>query len=166
MDLSIESIIVEPAAKETSGLITSIKDTKPSDDDNRIYQVKKNDLYPTYSEWNSIIERAIANSGIFNPKSKNTFSLRVTALVIKYPGWGGNFPTDITARYDLIDTSSSKIIFSTKIKSHAQSEPLAYLGGHHRWMEAMNRTINQNVKLFLEKLLKINIQKLNTTKQP
>jgi len=41
MDLSIESIIVEPAAKETSGLITSIKDTKPSDDDNRIYQVKK-----------------------------------------------------------------------------------------------------------------------------
>jgi len=156
IDVTIESIIVGPAAKDTGGLIKSIKNTKPSDDDNRIYQVKAHTIYPTYPKWNAILESAISESGIFNSKSNNKLALRVTALEIKYPGWGGNYPTDITARYELIDTSSSKIIFSTTIKSHAQSEPFAYLGGHHRWMEAMNRTINKNVKLFIEELLKSN----------
>jgi len=153
IDMYIDSIIVQPTTKETGGLIKSINDSDYKDDDNRIHHVKKGNAY---INWNATLDQAISESGIFNPKSKNILALRVTALDIRYPGWGGDFPTDITAKYELINTSNSKKVFTTEIKSHAQSAPFAYINGHMRWKEAINRTINQNVRLFIEALIKSN----------
>ena len=151
IDANIETIIVQPSEVNKGGLVKSEKDTDFKDEDNRILHIKKGKGYVI---WNSVLEDAIAKSGVFNPNSKNILALRVNALDIRYPTSGGNFPTDITALYELVDTANSKVVFSKTITSHAESPAFSYFAGTYRWKDSVQRTINENVKNFIEELLK------------
>ena len=151
LDAHIETILVQPANINNEGLVKSIKNEKEeeSDDKNRIHSVKK---YNTYSKWRTALERAVTVFGIFNIESKNIYSLRVNVLYIKFPSSEAGIQSNITARYEIIDTRNSVVVFSREIQSQSGAE-VHYFVGNYRWQDALDRAVNNNVKLFIEALL-------------
>lgn len=102
------------------------------------------------------IEEALAKSAIFNDLSDRKTSLTAKVLQFETPGMSVSFETKMVVRFQLLDRSSGKLIFTRDISS-VGVVPFDYsFMGAIRYTEARNRAARDNVNQFLSSLGEFN----------
>ncbi|CAM8651505.1 hypothetical protein MCEMSEM18_00317 [Comamonadaceae bacterium] len=98
------------------------------------------------------IEEALSKSAIFNDLSTRKLSLSAKVLRFESPSMGINFDTQCTVRYQLLDRSTGKLLFTRDVKS-VGTVPFDYAFiGMIRLAEARNRAVRQNVEQLVQSL--------------
>lgn len=98
------------------------------------------------------LEEAIAKSAIFNDLSTRKLSLSAKVLQFETPGASVSFETKMVVRFQLLDRSNGKLLFSRDISSTG-SVPFDYaFMGAIRATEARNRAARSNVDQFIGSL--------------
>lgn len=100
------------------------------------------------------LEEAIAASGIFNDLSQTKVSIFAKIKKFDSPSIGITFPTECELNYQIQDRATGRIIYSEVIKSVGECEASYAFAGHTREAEARNRSVRNNIRLFVESLQK------------
>jgi len=152
-DLHIQSILVKPSIKQSDGLVRSITDIDSSkiDKDNRMLNLAR--YQPVvYTTWKTDLENVFNDNKVFNSGSKNRYSLLVSVLDMHMI-----FPYDymcyskVVAQYEIINTSTSEVMFSKVIESNAEAK-VHYFAGFYRMRDSFDRAINKNIVNFFAEL--------------
>lgn len=98
------------------------------------------------------LEEAIIKSAVFNDLSNRKLSLSAKVLQFETPGISVSFETKMVVRYQLLDRSNGKLVFTRDILSLG-SVPFdhAFLGAI-RYTESRNRSVRDNVTQFIGSL--------------
>lgn len=98
------------------------------------------------------LEEAISKSAIFNDLSTRKLSLSAKVLQFETPGFSTGFATTMVVRYQLLDRSNGKLIFTRDITSTGEvAFDYAFMGAI-RYTEARNRAGRDNVNQFITSL--------------
>lgn len=100
------------------------------------------------------LEEAIAVSGIFNDLSQTKVSIFAKIKKFDTPSIGITFPTECEVSYQIQDRGTGRIIYSEVIKSVGECEASYAFTGYTRATEARNRSVRNNIRLFIESLQK------------
>ncbi|WP_372398905.1 hypothetical protein ABMY26_19900 [Azospirillum sp. HJ39] len=102
--------------------------------------------------WKTSLEEALTKMAIFKDDAPKKVSVSVKILKVDIPNFGGEFTTDVGARYEIIDRSNGSIILTTDVNSKGVV-PFDYaLIGAVRVRESLNRSIQNNILQFLQQL--------------
>jgi len=98
------------------------------------------------------IEEAIAKSAVFNDLSNRKLSLSAKVLQFETPSAGVSFETKMVVRFQLLDRSNGKLLFTRDISSSGLV-PFDYaFMGAIRYTEARNRAARSNIDQFIASL--------------
>ncbi|MBS9439402.1 UDP-N-acetylglucosamine acyltransferase [Photorhabdus noenieputensis] len=102
--------------------------------------------------WKASLEEALGRMAIFKDDANKKVNLAVKILAIDMPLFGTSMTTKAIARYELIDRSDGRIIYSEDISSNG-TVPFNYaLLGYIRGRESINRAAQNNITQFLQSL--------------
>lgn len=98
------------------------------------------------------LEEAIAKAAIFNDLSDKKLSLTAKVMQFETPGFSVGFDTTFVVRYQLLDRSTGKLVFTRDIRANG-TVPFdhAFLGAI-RFTEARNRAVRSNIEQFVSAL--------------
>lgn len=102
--------------------------------------------------WQSSLDDTLARTAIFNDDAKRRANLSVRILRLAQPKIGLAMHTGTVARYELIDRSSGQTIYSTEIESDGRVGGGYAMTATTRARESINRSIQNNITQFIEKL--------------
>lgn len=109
--------------------------------------------------WETALVESLNRTAVFTDSSENTVSLSVKILELDIPAIGLAMETKSTARYELIDRHDGSIIFTQDIQSLGHV-PLDYAFlGPVRARESINRSVQNSIKLFLQSIKDVDIEK-------
>lgn len=98
------------------------------------------------------LEEAITKSAIFNDISNKKLGLSAKVMQFETPGFSSGFETSFVVRYQLLDRSTGKLVFTRDIRSKG-SVPFDYAFlGAIRYTEARNRAVRTNIEQFVSSL--------------
>jgi hypothetical protein len=109
--------------------------------------------------WRTSLEEALTRMAIFNEDSKRRVSLQAKILKINMPSAGITFPTDVDARYEIIDRSTGTIIYTETVSSNGTTPGDYAFMGLARQRESVNRAVQNNISKFLMSLETIDFNK-------
>jgi hypothetical protein len=109
-------------------------------------------VYQQTGLWKEALIEAINRAAIFNDNSPRKVSLVVKIQEFDWPNGGLTMTSKTAARYELIDRANGSIIYTTDIHGDAEI-PVSYAFlGSVRSVEAINRSVQNNIALFLQSL--------------
>jgi hypothetical protein len=98
------------------------------------------------------LEEAITKAAIFNDLSNKKLSLSAKVMQFETPGFSASFETSFVVRYQLLDRSSGKLVFTRDIRSNGiVTFDYSFLGAI-RYTEARNRAVRANIEQFIASL--------------
>lgn len=98
------------------------------------------------------LEEAVAKSAIFNDLSSKKLALSAKVLQFETPGFGVSFETKMVVRYQLLDRSNGRLVFTRDVSSLGQV-PFNYaFFGAIRATEARNVSARENINQFIGSL--------------
>jgi len=98
------------------------------------------------------LEEAITKSAIFNDISNRKLMLSAKVLQFETPQISISFETKMIIRYQLIDRSNGKLVFTRDISSAGTvTYDYAFVGAI-RYTEARNRAVRENINQFIGSL--------------
>lgn len=101
------------------------------------------------------LDEALAKSAIFNDLSQRKLTLSAKILQFETPSVSTVFETKMVVRYQLLDRSNGKLVFTRDIAS-VGSVPFDYaFMGAIRYTEARNRSGRENVQQFINSLAEL-----------
>ncbi len=107
--------------------------------------------------WKEALQEALDRMAVFKDDSKNKVSIQVKILALNPPTVGLAMTTKSIARYEIIDRATGSIIHTQEITSTAVV-PMNYaFMGAVRAHESVNRSVQDNIKQFLQALETIDI---------
>lgn len=102
--------------------------------------------------WKTSLEESLTKMAIFKDDASKKVSISVKILKVDIPNFGGEFTTEVGARYEIIDRSNGSIILTTDVNSKG-IVPFEYaLIGAVRVRESLNRSTQNNILQFLQQL--------------
>lgn len=106
------------------------------------------------AEFKNALEEALAKSAIFDDLNDKKVSLTAKVMEHDHPNFSSTFVTTTTVRYELYDRKDGRLIFKTDITSKGET-PFDYaFKGAIRATESRNRSMRNNISLFVEALQK------------
>jgi hypothetical protein len=102
--------------------------------------------------WKAGLEDAVNRSLAFSDNSPRKVNLRVTILRFATPKFGAEMHTKTTARYEIEDRESGAILFDEEIAAEGDVPMNFAFVGVVRYMESMNRSVQNNILAFLHAL--------------
>lgn len=98
------------------------------------------------------LEEAISKAAIFNDLSQRKLTLSAKILQFETPGFSTGFETKIVVRYQLLNRSNGKLVFTRDITATGVV-PFDYaFNGAIRYTEARNRAGRDNIQQFIGSL--------------
>ncbi|NRP96218.1 hypothetical protein XMG59_002337 [Marinobacterium sp. xm-g-59] len=104
------------------------------------------------SSFEDALQEALIKSAVFNDMADRRVLVVAKVLKLETPSMGVNFPTDFVVRYQLLDTSSGKLIFTRDIESTGEVEASYAFMGAARYTEARNIAVRNNILEFITSL--------------
>ncbi|SFU43898.1 UDP-N-acetylglucosamine acyltransferase [Xenorhabdus koppenhoeferi] len=109
--------------------------------------------------WKSALDDALARNTIFKDDTSKKVNLSVKVLALNAPAFGAEMRTLSIAKYQLIDRANGEILYSSEITADG-IVPFSYAFlGVTRARESVNRSVQNNIKKFLEQLDSLDINK-------
>lgn len=109
--------------------------------------------------WQVAIIEAINKMVIFTDDAKKRLNLSVKVMSLDIPGAGFSVTTNTTAVYELMDRASGDVIYSRSISSQGAVPADFAFDFRARRIESVNRTVQNNITMFLQDLETIDINK-------
>ena len=102
--------------------------------------------------WKNALENALIRANAFD--SSNTKHVIILVKILEYwqPFMSGEFPTTITAQYEIIDAANGAIVFTSTITSVGKTEMGHAFLGKTRSLESQNRGVQMNIIQFIQQL--------------
>lgn len=109
--------------------------------------------------WQTALIEALNKMAIFQDDGKEKVNLSVKILKFDVPGGGFSMTTHTEARYEIRNRKTGDIIFTQDIAASGTTPAdYAFLGAT-RAVESMNRSVQNNISLFLQALETVDINK-------
>lgn len=108
--------------------------------------------------WQTSLIEALNKMTIFEDDATKKVNLSVKILKLDIPGYAFEVTVKTTARYEIIDRKTGDIIFTQDI-SASGTTPGTYGPWHVRGRESINRSVQNNITLFLQSLETIDVSK-------
>ena len=109
--------------------------------------------------WKEALQEAMDRMAIFKDDSSNKISIQVKILAVDIPVLAASVTTKSVARYEIIDRSKGAIIYTQDVSAEG-FVPFDYaLLAFTRGRESVNRSAQNNIKLFLQALETVDIKK-------
>jgi len=109
--------------------------------------------------WKEALQEAMDRMAIFKDDSSNKISIQVKILAVDIPPMGASFTTKTVARYEIIDRSKGAIIYTQDVSAEGTVPGDYAFLGLTRARESVNRSAQNNIKLFLQALETVDIKK-------
>ena len=109
--------------------------------------------------WQVAIIEAINKMIIFTDDAKKRLNLSVKVMSLDIPGAGFSVTTKTTAVYELMDRASGDVIYSRSISSQGTVPADFAFDFRARRIESVNRTVQNNITMFLQDLETVDIKK-------
>lgn len=104
------------------------------------------------SSFEDALQEALIRSVVFNDMADRRVLLIAKIMKLETPRFGINFNTAFVVRYQLLDTSSGKLVFTKDIATQG-SVPANYaFEGGYRYVEARNIAVRENILMFIDSL--------------
>ena len=111
------------------------------------------------SIWRTSLEEAVNRMAVFNDDAKKKISLQVKVLKLDMPSAGGTFTTNTSAKYEIIDRTNGSIIYTQVIDASGTCPGDYAFMGAIRARESVNRSVQNNISLFLQALDSVDVHK-------
>ena len=98
------------------------------------------------------LQESLIKSAIFNDLARKKILLVAKVLQFETPAFGIRFETDFIVEYQLLDTSTGKLLFTRNIQSKGEVPGDYAFMGLTRATEARNIAVRNNIILFLDSL--------------
>ena len=109
--------------------------------------------------WKESLQEAIDRMAIFKDDASKKISIQVHVLAFDIPVAGLSMDTKSIARYEIIDRSNGSIIYTQDITAEG-IVPFDYaFVGMVRGRESINRSVQNNIKQFLQALETVDVNK-------
>jgi len=109
--------------------------------------------------WAASLQEALNRMVIFKDDAAKKINLAVKILALDIPGSGFSMTTTSIARYEIIDRANGDIIHTQDISAQGVVPvDYAFLGAV-RAVESINRSVQNNIALFLQSLETIDINR-------
>lgn len=102
--------------------------------------------------WKNALENALIRANAFDGTSPKQVSILVKVLEYWQPGMSAEFPTTVTAQYDIVDTANGAILFTSVITTVGKTEMGHAFVGATRALESQNRGVQMNIIQFIQQL--------------
>jgi hypothetical protein len=109
--------------------------------------------------WQTSLIEALNRFVIFRDEAPKRVSIAVKVLKFDIPEVGAEMVTETTARYEIIDRSNGDIIFTQDITAKGITPFDHAFLGVIRARESINRSVQNNIGLFLQALPTVDISK-------
>lgn len=109
--------------------------------------------------WKESLQEAIDRMAIFKDDSANKVSIQVKILAFEIPGAGASMTSKSIARYEILNRSNGSIIFTQDISAEGTVPWDHAFMGITRARESINRAAQNNIKLFLQGLETVDVNK-------
>jgi hypothetical protein len=149
---------VAPSDHQIYAQLQSIVVTPASLDERAGAMPKESELVPIIHEWERALSVALSQSKNFNSTSNNKVNLIVKILEIKrspiVPFITAQSTTDVTARYQIVEIGTGKILYSKNISSRGIGSVFTNSGGIYGNIKNTYRVSeNMAVRLNIENLI-------------
>ena len=109
--------------------------------------------------WQTALVEALNKMAIFNDDGKEKVNIAVKILKFEIPAAGFSMTTETEARYEIQNRKTGDIIYTQNIAASGTTPAgYAFLGAT-RALESMNRSVQNNISLFLQALETVDIDK-------
>lgn len=109
--------------------------------------------------WQTALVEALNQMAIFDDDANKKVSISVKILKLDLPGAGASMTTHTAARYQIIDRKTGGIIYTQDIEASGTT-PFDYaFMGVIRARESINRSVQNNISLFLRALETVDVNK-------
>ena len=109
--------------------------------------------------WKESLQEAIDRMAIFKDDSSNKVSLQVKILAFDIPSAGASMTTKSIARYEILNRANGAIIYTQDISAEGVVPWDHSFMGVTRARESINRAAQNNIKLFLQGLETVDVNK-------
>lgn len=109
--------------------------------------------------WKESLQDSLNRMILFRDDSAKKINISVKILKMDIPMFGTNFETETIARYELTDRSNGDLIFTTDVTSMGSTPMDFAFAGVVRARESANRSVQNNISLFLQQLETLDINK-------
>lgn len=109
--------------------------------------------------WKEALVDALNRSLFFRDDGAKRVNLAVKILKLDAPGFGAEMETETGARYEIIDRANGDIIFVSDIAAKGVVPADYDFLGATRARESINRSVQNNISLFLQQLETVDIDK-------
>lgn len=109
--------------------------------------------------WKESLQEALDRMAIFKDDAPNKLSIQVKILAFNMPSFGASMTSTSIARYELIDRGTGSIVYTQDISADGVVPFDHAFMGVTRARESINRTAQNNIKLFLQALETVDITK-------
>lgn len=111
------------------------------------------------SVWQTSLQEALDRMLVFKDDAHKKLSIHVKVLELYMPAAGASFTTKSTARYEIIDRNNGDIVFTQDIQAEGTCPADYAFAGVIRARESVNRSVQNNITLFLQSLETLDINK-------
>lgn len=108
--------------------------------------------------WQTSLTEALNRMAIFQDDSTKKVNLSVKILKLEVPEYEFEFTVNTAARYEIMDRKTGDLIFTQDILS-AGTTPGSFGPLPVRMRESINRSVQNNITLFLQSLETVDVQK-------
>ena len=109
--------------------------------------------------WKESLQEAIDRMAIFKDDASKKVSIQVHILALDIPAVAGFSATKSIARYEIIDRSNGSIIYTQEISAEGAVSIAHSAIAIARTREQINRSVQNNIKQFLQALETVDINK-------
>lgn len=110
-------------------------------------------------QWKDALEDSLNKMVIFRDDATKKINISVKILKLDVPSFGTVFETETIARYEITDRSNGDIIFSSEVASKGSTPADHAFLGATRARESVNRSVQNNISLFLQQLETVEINR-------
>lgn len=109
--------------------------------------------------WKESLQEAIDRMAIFKDGATTKLSIQVKILAFESPLFGASMTSKSIARYELIDRATGSIVYTQDIAAEGVVPATYAFAGITRARESINRAAQNNIKLFLQALETVDVNK-------
>ena len=109
--------------------------------------------------WKEALQESLDRMAVFKDNAPNKVSIQVKILAFDIPAFGAEMTSKAIARYEIIDRATGGIIYTQEIASTGVVPMSHAFVGVVRARESINRAAQNNIKLFLQAVETVDVQK-------
>lgn len=155
--MDFQPIYVATSTRKIDAILQHITVTTAGSDEQISELPSSEVLHEIIPKWEQSLSDSMRATGAFKMDSKDRVNLVVTILELKIHRIGFSKSTDVTARYEILNSTTGRTVYKNQFSSQGVvpaglSQPIqgfSIRSGYNHSIESVNMAIRENIEKFL-----------------